>query len=78
MLTEDGTARGDQAFMKDHWPDGPGSIWLWQDELPGQILSFKRDVLRGADCGNVRVIASHGKPRPWESGGADEWLRRRI
>ena len=66
---------GDQAFIKDHWPGGADSIWLWQDELPGQILSFKRDVLRGADYGNARVIVSHGQPRPWGQGGADAWLR---
>ena len=45
---------GDQMWINDNLGLEP---WLFQDELPGQILSFKRDVLRGADCGNVRVIA---------------------
>lgn len=67
---------GDQAFIKDHWPGGAGSIWLWQDKLPGMVLSFKRDVLRGADWRDVRVVVSHGKPRPWDRDGADAWLKK--
>ena len=63
---------GDQVWLHDNLGLEP---WLWQDELPGQVLSFKRDVLRGADCGNVRVIVSHGLPRPWQAGGADEWMK---
>ena len=42
--------------------------------LPGVVLSFKRDVLRGADLSRAVIIASHGKPRPWEAEGADARL----
>jgi hypothetical protein len=67
---------GDQAFIKDHWPGGAKSICLWQERLPGMVLSFKRDILRGAEWRDVRVVVSHGKPRPWDDGGADWWLKR--
>ena len=69
------TRWGDQAFIRDHWQ---GEMAFWQDILPGMVLSYKRDVRRGADWSDARVVSSHGRPRPWENGGADDWLMRRV
>lgn len=52
-------------------------IPTWQELLPGSVLSYKRDVLRGADPGDMRVCVSHGLPRPWAADGADAWLAKR-
>lgn len=39
----------------------------WQDEFPGQVVSYKRHVLRkGGVPAGARVVCFHGKPRPWE------------
>lgn len=49
----------------------------WQDILPGQILSYKADMVqRGmyAPPFGARVICFHGKPRPWELSAA--WIRQ--
>lgn len=62
---------GDQVFVRDHLGREPA---FWQDFLPGAVLSWKRDVLRGADRSGCTVIAHHGQPRPWGRGGADELL----
>lgn len=62
---------GDQAFVRDTYAGEPA---LWQDALPGTVLSFKRGVLMGENATNARVIVSHGKPRPWADGGADGWV----
>ena len=70
----------DQGFIRDHWR---GEWVSYQDECPGTIWSFKREVLTGTsrgqpvDLSNARLIVSHGKPRPWAPGGADDWLRSR-
>lgn len=53
---------GDQAFIADRRPDRRH----WQDLLPGRVLSYKRDILNGADRHNARVIVHHGKPKPWD------------
>ena len=37
----------------------------------------KRGALLGHDIDDCRVLVSHGKPRPWEFGGADMWLAKR-
>lgn len=67
-------AWGDQAFLSDH---ADVEIKHWQTLLPGAVLSFKRDLLLGADARNCRMCVSHGLPRPWDSDGADGWLRDR-
>ncbi|MBN8292820.1 hypothetical protein JI664_12670 [Rhodobacter sp. NTK016B] len=65
---------GDQAFLEDC-----GAVWsTWQDAIPGQVVSYKvhvRKAMRpGREFGNgsvpagARVVAFHGKPRPWEVG----------
>lgn len=64
---------GDQAFIEDHCPR-----WdYWQDLLPENVICFKHEALQGKSLDNCRVLVSGGKPRPWETGGADEWLKFR-
>ncbi len=56
--------RGDQAFFEFCWRH---EAQRWQDVLPGQVVSFKQDVLPNGGCPDgARVICFHGKPRPWE------------
>lgn len=62
---------GDQAYIRDTYA---GTITLWQEILPGMVLSYKRDALMGVDMWDCRVLCSHGQPRPWASDGADRWL----
>jgi hypothetical protein len=64
---------GDQAFIADF----SGGWETWQDRCPGMVMSFKRGVLMGEDWTDARVVVSHGRPRPWEAGGADMQLKRR-
>jgi hypothetical protein len=62
---------GDGGFLRDHWKDRPTR---WQDELPGQIISYKAHVRKpqhptmekgnGAIPDNARVVCFHGTPRP--------------
>lgn len=64
-------------FMEGH-ADGDerivyNTLWknrlkFWQEELPGQFISFKREVHlnRGVVPRNARVVTFHGKPRPHE------------
>ena len=55
--------KGDQAFLED-W-----SLYRWdrwQDELPGQIVSYKRDCQEGIPRA-ARIVAFHGNPRPWRT-----------
>jgi hypothetical protein len=66
---------GDQAFLERLWL---GKATIWQDTLPGQVVSYKVDVRQAVrtdrEFGNgtvpdgARVIAFHGKPRPWDVG----------
>lgn len=66
---------GDQAFLERLWL---GKAAVIQDELPGQVVSFKahvrQAVRRDREFGNgtvpdgARVIAFHGRPRPWSVG----------
>jgi len=67
---------GDQAFLERVWRNRLPAIW--QDQLPGQVVSYKvhvRPAQRpGREFGNgslpdgARVVVFHGKPRPWEVG----------
>ncbi|RWD39823.1 MAG: hypothetical protein EOS59_31760 [Mesorhizobium sp.] len=56
----------DQAFLESC----RGIDWrLWQDVCPGQLCSYKVDVLPlGGVPAGVRAVVFHGKPRPWEVG----------
>lgn len=65
---------GDQSFL-----ESCGLNWSkWQDALPGQVVSYKVHVRkaqrRDREFGNgrlpdgARVVAFHGRPRPWEVG----------
>lgn len=62
---------GDQGFIAEH---ALCHVEMWQDLLPGAVLSFKRDLLRGADASRLTVCVSHGQPKPWAADGADAWL----
>lgn len=57
---------GDQAFIRDKLAEIDMQPVYWQDILPGAVLSYKCDVLKGADTSNARVIVYHGAPKPWE------------
>lgn len=60
-------AEGDQGFIKDcilrgyvPQPD------RWQEELPGQVISYKVHVQGRASLPpDARVVCFHGQPRPW-------------
>lgn len=66
---------GDQAFLERLWL---GKAAIIQDELPGQVVSYKAHVRpavrKDREFGNgtvpdgARVIAFHGRPRPWQVG----------
>lgn len=57
---------GDQAFLEVAFADR--EVTRWQDALPGQVVSYKADVRkRGLQVG-TRVVAFHGRPRPWDVG----------
>ena len=60
---------GDQAFLETLWLD---SAIRFQDALPGQIVSYKKDVLpRRTIPADARIVAFHGRPRPHQVG----WLQ---
>lgn len=65
---------GDQGFIATHYGAPIPAI---QDLLPGMVCSFKRGALMGEDLKDARIICSHGEPRPWAHGGADQWLAAR-
>jgi hypothetical protein len=52
---------GDQGFVERHTE----SRDYWQDVAPGAVVSWKKHCGGGVPPG-ARVIAFHGKPRPWE------------
>lgn len=65
--------RGDGEFLHSIWN---GRARTWQDDLPGQVVSYKCHVMRdpsrpGRHTGdgtvpkNARIVAFHGQPRPW-------------
>lgn len=64
---------GDGQFMDSIWRDRADT---WQDELPGQVVSYKCHVMAdnkkpGKHIGtgtvpkNARLVCYHGNPRPW-------------
>ena len=54
---------GDQGFV-DEWYVGERTYW--QDILPDQIQSYKLHIRRNTIHPDCRVVAFHGKPKPWE------------
>jgi len=56
---------GDQEFLERFWLP---QACRWQDALPGQVVSYKADVLGKGVPENARVVVFHGKPRPWQVG----------
>ena len=59
---------GDQAFLESLWLN---SATRFQDTLPGQIVSYKKDVQpRRSVPSGARIVAFHGRPRPRQVG----WL----
>lgn len=57
---------GDQAFLETLWL---GEAALWQDELPGQVVSYKAGAvaMRGVPA-NCRAVIFHGRPKPRDIG----------
>lgn len=57
---------GDQRFLEYAW--GNANVTRWQDLLPGQILSYRDDVLpRGGFIpDSARLVCFQQQPRPWE------------
>jgi hypothetical protein len=61
---------GDQSFMEAFWLR---RAKRWQSEVPGQVVSYKKDVRRRGIPATARVVCFHGQPRPW----AVNWLEKR-
>lgn len=75
MSTYSDRARwGDQAFVRDHWR---GEFSYWDEVCPGLVRDWKIELRKGVPMGDARVCVSHGLPRPWETGGLDEWLAKK-
>ena len=55
--------RSDQDFLETLWL---GKAHRWQDDLRGQVVSWKADCRSGVPKG-ARVVIYHGRPRPWET-----------
>lgn len=53
---------GDQDFIHD----GGHCPVYWQDILPNHIQSYKCHIRRNTMHPECRVVAFHGKPRPWD------------
>jgi len=61
--------RSDQEFV-----DSCGVSWAtWQEVMPDAVVSYKQNIQPGLaydgselDCRKVKIVAYHGRPRPWE------------
>jgi hypothetical protein len=50
----------DQGFVQEHaYPDA-----LFEEQFPGQILSFRNDLRQGDPTPDCRIVLFHGKPKP--------------
>lgn len=59
-------SKGDQCFIELNV--NPPGVARWQDELPGQVVSYKVHVAgRGVPPG-ARAVCFHGKPKPRDIG----------
>jgi hypothetical protein len=65
---------GDQAFLESLWS---GKAKLWQDLVPGQVVSYKVHCKNNGVPEDARVVTYHGKPRPWDAEG-QKWLSNPI
>lgn len=76
---------GDGGFINSVLPD----VRRWDKVFPGSIISYKKDVLRPGDkysdkftCGtgkvpaDAKIIAFHGRPRPWQAN--ESWIPKLI
>jgi hypothetical protein len=63
---------GDQGFIRAHLPD-----WrILQDEWPGAIVSFNKDMKQQGDPpAGARIVCFHGQVKPRDVAGRHEWLR---
>lgn len=52
---------GDGGFLRKVWGNRPAR---WQDEVPGQIVSYKKHVRGRGLPDDARVVCFHGQPRP--------------
>lgn len=67
-------SQGDRRFIQEVLGD---DLPRWQDILPGQVLSYKRDVAGlAAPPSDARVVCFHGQPRPWQV--RDIWVRQAL
>lgn len=57
-------ARGEQHLLETYYL---GNARRWQDEVPGQVVSWKVHCQNGVPP-DARVICFHGQPRPWAVG----------
>jgi len=65
--------RGDQGFIEQ---TALGAISaLWQSELPGQIVSYKRDACDVAAPAGARLMCFHGAPKQCDL-PPTHWARR--
>lgn len=55
---------GDQTLLETHYMHPAAR---WQDEVPGQVVSWKVNCARGVPP-DARIICFHGQPRPWAVG----------
>lgn len=56
---------GDQSFLEKLWMK---KAQRWQDIVPGQIISYKKDVRSNKEQvpDGTKIVAFHGRPRPWK------------
>lgn len=54
---------GDQDYISEAYV---GNMSYWQDLLPNHIQSYKKDVRRNTIHPDCRVVAFHGRPKPWD------------
>ena len=56
---------GDGDWINDRWK---GQAARWQEELPGQVVSYKAHCRTAAGVPqDARVVCFHGQPRPWRT-----------
>ena len=62
---------GDQGFVEDTVVNKWGMkdrLTFFQEEVPGAIVSYKKDVIRSGKIEPYNsIVCFHGKPRPWET-----------
>lgn len=51
---------------------GDRDVWIWQDEYPDHLVSYKAQVRSLGVRPENRVVYFHGKPRPWEA--SESWI----